>query len=104
MLSCERIRTANGREGHVNCGGARACAFEPTRTDGIGSKASRQETSWYWRCSVTKTSGGGSRASAPPKLTAQKTAQQLAPLCCAFAGAVCEAYWEDAIPEQIAAI
>src|SRR5882672_674343 len=28
--------------------------------------ASSQDTSWYWRCSVTKASGGGSMATPPP--------------------------------------
>jgi hypothetical protein len=81
-------------------GGARACAFEPTRTAGIGSVASSHETSWYWRCRIAKTSGGGSSTTAPAKLAAQN-AQQFAWV---LAGTVCMSSGEDTIPEQIAAI
>src|ERR1700676_3398736 len=68
-------------------GGARACAFEPIRAAGIGSKASSHETSRYWRCSVTKTGGGASTANAPAWPPPQN-AQQVALPCCVLAGAV----------------
>jgi len=46
---------------HINCGGARGWAFDPTRPAGIGSAVSSHDTRWYKRCSLTKMSGADRR-------------------------------------------
>jgi hypothetical protein len=48
-LCCEQLGAADGRQVHVNCGGARAWAMKPARAPGKSGAWSRQITSVGWR-------------------------------------------------------
>src|SRR5258708_25484332 len=82
---------------HVNSGGARAFALEPTPMVDITSIASSQTTRWYWRCRLTKTGAGGS-ITAVPLCPAAQNAQQSAWLSGVWESTVCPS--AVVIPEQ----
>src|SRR5205823_5023786 len=92
------IRAANGRQVHVNCGGARACAREPAREPAGSIENSCQTTRSDWRSNAKVRAVCGVSTGAPVCSTLQPEQQPSWARCGPVWSLLCPAPAAAALP------